>query len=268
MMTFRGTNMKAQVVLTPAEGKRLIAKAISCMEPVQKAYQEGILIIATSTTTAYVAEELMGKEIPDKGMFTAGVVTATGLNITKTDGRYSHHVFEKGQLKECNTSELVPYLSRMGPNDVFIKGANAIDSFGAAGILLAGAGGGTIGTAWGYIVSNGIQLIIAAGLEKLVPGPLDVLQNMMGTKVIDQYMGWKCGMIVVHGQVITEMEAMKLLFDVDVIPIAAGGIDGAEGCKVFLLEGNKDNIELAMEVLGKVKGEPPLKTQVTSWPKK
>jgi hypothetical protein len=260
--------MKAQVVLTPAEGKRLIAKAISCMEPVQKAYQEGVLIIATSTTTAYVAEELMQKEIPNKGMFTAGVVTATGLNITKTEGRYSHYVFDKGKLKECSTAELVPYLSRMGPGDVFIKGANAIDSFGAAGILLAGAGGGTIGTAWGYIVRNGIQLIIPAGLEKLVPGPLDNLQCVMGTEAIDVAMGWKCGIIVVHGQVITEMEAMRLLFDVDAVPIAAGGIDGAEGCKVFLVEGPKDNIELAMEVLGKVKGEAQLKTQVTGWPKK
>ena len=267
-MIIRGTDMKAQVVLTPAEGKRLIAKAISCMEPVQKAYQEGILILATSTSTAYVAEELMEKEVPDKGMFTAGVVTATGLNITKTEGRYSHYVFDKGQLKECNTGELVPYLSRMGPDDVFIKGANAIDSFGAAGILLAGAGGGTIGTAWGYIVRNGIQFIIPAGLEKLVPGPLDAMQRWMGTEVIDHCMGWKCGMIVVQGQVITEMEAMKHLFDVDAVPIAAGGIDGAEGCKVFLLEGPKDNVELAMEVLGKVKGEPPLKTQVTGWPKK
>jgi len=260
--------MKAQVVLTPAEGKRLIAKAISCMESVQKAYQEGILILATSTSTAYVAEELMQKEIPNKGMFTAGVVTATGLNITKSEGRYSHHVFEKGKLKECNTAELVPYLTRMGPSDVFVKGANAIDSFGAAGILLAGAGGGTIGAAWGYIVSKGIQLIIPASLEKLVPGPLDNLQTMIGTDVVDSCMGWKCGMIVVHGQVITEMEAMRLLFDVDAVPIAAGGIDGAEGCKVFLLEGPKDNVEMAMEVLGKVKGEPQLKTQVTAWPKK
>jgi len=260
--------MKAQVVLTPAEGKRLIAKAISCMESVQKAYQEGVLIIATSTSTAYVAEELMDKEMPNKGMFTAGVVTATGLNITKAEGRYSHYVFEKGNLKECSMAELVPYLSRMGPDDVFIKGANAIDSFGAAGILLAGAGGGTIGAAWGHIVRNGIQLIIPAGLEKLVPGPLDNLQGMMGTEVIDVCMGWKCGMMVVHGQVITEMEAMKLLFDVDALPIAAGGIDGAEGCRVFLLEGPKDNVELAMEVLGKVKGEPPLKTQVSPWPKK
>lgn len=258
--------MKAQVTLTPAEGKRLIAKAISCMDSVQKAYREGTLIIATSTTTAYVAEELMGKEI-NKGMFTAGVVTKEGASITKADGRYKHYVFEKGVLKECTTPELVPYLARMGPDDVMIKGANAIDPFGAAGILLAGSGGGTIGTAWGHLIRNGAQLIIAAGLEKLVPGPLDGVAPMMGTEVIDKAMGWKCGMMVVQGQIITEMEAMKLLFGVDVIPVAGGGIDGAEGCKIFLLEGPAKNVELAYEGLSEIKGEPKLSTSIMDKPK-
>ena len=258
--------MKAQVTLTPAEGKRLIAKAISCMESVQKAYQEGILIIATSTSTAYVAEELMGKEI-NKGMFTAGVVTKEGASITKPEGRYNHYVFEKGKLKECTTPDLVPYLARMGPDDILIKGANAIDPFGAAGILLAGSGGGTIGTAWGYIIRNGAQLIIAAGLEKLVPGPLDSVAPLMGTEAIDKAMGWKCGMIVVQGQIITEMEAMKLLFGVDVVPVAGGGIDGAEGCKVFLLYGAGENVNLAFEMLSELKGEPKLTTNITDKPK-
>jgi hypothetical protein len=258
--------MKAQVTLTPAEGKRLIAKAVSCMDSVQKAYGEGTLIIATSTTTAYVAEELTGKEI-NKGMFTAGVVTKEGASITKSDGRYKHYVFDKGALKECTTPELVPYLARMGPDDVMIKGANAIDPFGAAGILLAGSGGGTIGTAWGHLIRNGAQLIIAAGLEKLVPGPLDGVAPMMGTEVIDKAMGWKCGMMVVQGQIITEMEAMKLLFGVDVIPVAGGGIDGAEGCKIFLLEGATQNVELAFEVLSELKGEPKLSTSTMEKPK-
>lgn len=259
--------MKAQVTLTPAEGKRLIAKAISCMETVQRAFTEGILIIATSTTTAYVAEELMGEQIPNKGMFTAGVVTKDGCQITKPDGRHSHIVWEKGEKSECNTAELVPYLAKMGPSDVFIKGANAIDPFGAAGILLAGSGGGTIGTAWGHLIRNGAQLIIAAGLEKLVPGPLETAARRLGTEAIDKSLGWKCGMMVVQGQIITEMEAMIHLFGVDVMPIGGGGIDGGEGCKIFLLEGPKDNIEMAMEVFLKIKGEPSLSTNVMKKPK-
>jgi len=263
----REYELKAQVLLTPAEGKRLIAKAISNMEPVQMAYEEGILIIATSTSSAYVAEEIMGKKIPNKGMFTAGVITKDGLHVTKSEGRYKHYVFEKGEPVEVDTPDLVPYLSKMGPSDVFIKGANAIDPFGAAGILLAGVGGGTIGTAWGHIVRNGIQLIIPAGLEKLVPVSLTDYVTQMGTEVIDVAQGWKCGMLVVNGQVITEMEAMKFLFGVEVFPIAGGGIDGAEGCKIFLIEGPKDNIDLALEILEKIKGEPKLTTDVMDVPK-
>jgi hypothetical protein len=259
--------MKAQVTLTPAEGKRLIAKAIACMDSVQKAYREGTLIIATSTTTGYVAEELTGKKI-DKGMFTAGVVTKEGASITKADGRYKHHVFHEGEHKECTTPELVPYLARMGPDDIMIKGANAIDPFGAAGILLAGSGGGTIGTAWGHLIRNGAQLIIAAGLEKLVPISLTEAAPKMGVEVIEKAMGWKCGMMVVQGQIITEMEAIKLLFglEVDVIPVASGGIDGAEGCKVFLLDGPEENVDLAYEVLSEIKGEPKLTTSIMDKP--
>jgi hypothetical protein len=60
---------------------------------------------------------------------------------------------------------------------------------------------------------------------------------------------------------------MKLLFGVDVIPVAGGGIDGAEGCKVFLLEGDNENVELAFEVLSELKGEPTLSTSIMDKPK-
>jgi hypothetical protein len=247
-----------QITLTPSEGKRLIAKAIVSLPQVQYAYKEGIVIIATSTTTSYVAEELMNKEIKKKGMFTAGVVTRDGCQITKADERYSHYVLEKGKLKECKTSELKPFLSRMGPKDVFIKGANAIDPFGAAGVLLHGEGGGTIGMAWGFLTSNGIPLIIAAGLEKLVPVNLSEAATRTGKNVIDKAMGWKCGMIVIYGQIITEMEALKILYGVEVIPIGGGGINGGEGCKIFLLEGNDENVEAAYKMTKEIKGEPLL----------
>ncbi|MBD3173494.1 hypothetical protein GF326_13625 [Candidatus Bathyarchaeota archaeon] len=258
--------MKVQLTLTPAEGKRLIARAVAFMENVQYAYKNSTIIIATSTTTGYVAEELLGKEIPDKGMFTAGVVTDEGCGITVADGRYKHYVLEGGEVTKCTTPELVPYLSKMGPDDVFIKGANAIDPFGAAGVLLHGSGGGTIGTAWGHIVRNGIQCIIPAGLEKLVPISLSDVSIQMGANVVDKAMGWPCGMMVINGQVITEMEAFKQLFGVEVIPIAGGGIDGGEGCKIFLIEGQHEAAEAAYEFVVKLKGEPELETKLMKKP--
>jgi hypothetical protein len=251
----------AQIVLTPAEGKRLIAKAIAHMDIVQEAMKEGIVVVCTSTTDAYVLEELTGKEVKDKGMFTAGVVTREGLLITEAKGRYDHHVFEKGKVKALKTQELPPILAKMGPSDVFIKGANAIDPFGAAGVLLGGAGGGTIGAAWGYLTSNGVTTIIAAGLEKLVPISLTDVVARMGMKKVDYAMGVKCGMMVVQGAVITEMEAFKELFGVDIIPIGGGGIDGGEGSKIFLLDGEDEAVKAAIELAKSIKGEPQLKTR-------
>jgi hypothetical protein len=258
--------MKVQLTLTPAEGKRLIANAVANMENVQYAYKNGTIIIATSTTNAYVVEELMGKEISDKGMFTAGVVTREGVGITTAGERFNHYVFLMGDMTECTTPQLVPYLSKMGPDDIFIKGVNAIDPFGAAGILLHGPGGGTIGTAWGHITRNGIQCIIPVGLEKLVPISLTEAVMRMGANAIDKAMGWPCGMMVIQGQVITEMEAFKLLFGVEAIPIAGGGIDGAEGCKVYLLEGPKENAEAAYDFVARIKGESELRTKLMKKP--
>ncbi len=258
--------MKVQLTLTPAEGKKLIAKAISEMEVVQHAYMNGIIIISTSTSTAYVAEELMGEEIPDKGMFTAGVVTYEGAGITTAEGRYPHYVLENGELTKCTTPELVPYLARMGSEDVFLKGANAIDMLGNAGILLHGSGGGTIGTAYGHITRNGITFIIPAGLEKLVPVDLRQVSQEMGANVIDMAMGWPSGLMVVDGNIITELEAFEALFDVEAIPIGGGGIHGAEGCKIYLLEGEDEDAEEAYEYVARIKGELKLETRTMEKP--
>jgi hypothetical protein len=251
----------AEVVLTPAEGKRLIAKAIAHMPIVQLAKENGTIIIATSTTNAYVLEEILGTEIKDKGMFTAGVVTKDGLQITEVKGRYDHHVIQKKKVKTIKVPELPDVLKDMGPGDIFIKGANAIDPFGQAGVLLGGIGGGTIGTSWGYLTSNGITTIIAAGLEKLVPINLADAINRLGINKVDLALDVKCGMMVISGYIITEMEAFKELYGIDVVPIGGGGIDGAEGSKIFLLDGEDEAVKEAVETVKAIRGESKLTTR-------
>jgi len=253
----------AEVSLTPAEGKRLIAKAIAHMDLIQAAKEEGILVIATGTTNAYVVEELFGNQISEKGYFTAGVVTDKGLELTEPKIRLDPYVIEKGKVRNVKSSELSEVAAKMGPNDVFIKGANAIDPFGAAGILLGGVGGGTIGAVWGHLTTNGVTTVIPVGLEKLVPISLDGIVTRIGKNRVDTALDVKCGMMVVQGAVITEMEAFKELFGVDVLPIGGGGIDGAEGCKVFLLDGPEDAIESTLKLIKKIKGEPKLKTKIS-----
>jgi len=250
-----------QAALTPSEGKRLIGRAVAQMNIVQNALKNGTIIVATSTTTAYVLEELLGKGIEDKGMFAGGVVTAKGCCLTDPEGRYSHQVIEKGKVTGMKTSELPKVLVRMGPEDVFINGANAIDPFGAAAILLGSSGGGTMGASWGYITSNGIKTIIAVGLEKLVPWPLTEVVSKTGIKTVDRSLGLAVGMMVVRGEVITEMEAFNRLTGVEAIPIGGGGINGGEGSKIFLLDGDETSINAAYDLVCDIKGEPPLRTK-------
>ena len=72
--------MKAQIVLTSSESKRLIAKAVSQMNVVKKALKKGIIVICRGSTNAYVAEEISGQQI-EKGKFTAGYVGPKGLSV-------------------------------------------------------------------------------------------------------------------------------------------------------------------------------------------
>jgi hypothetical protein len=68
--------------------------------------------------------------------------------------------------------------------------------------------------------------------------------------------------MVVQGFIITEMEAFKELFGVDVVPIGGGGIDGAEGSKIFLLDGEDEPVKEAVALVKSIRGEPKLTTRI------
>jgi hypothetical protein len=102
------------------------------------------------------------------------------------------------------------------------------------------------------------------GLEKLVPISLADIAPKTGIQSVDASLGMTVGMMVVGGNIITEMEALKLLVGVDAYPIAGGGIEGGEGSKTYLLEGEEENMKAAYDLVCSVKGEPPLGTKVQS----
>ncbi len=255
---------RALITLTSAESKRLIGKGIANLPEVKKAFESSIVFIATSTSTAYVAEELLNKTIEEKGFFTAGVVVPRGICITSSKKRLKYIGIKNGVAADVSMVELRDkWLPEMGPDDVFIKGANAIDPLGTAGILLGngrGRGtGGTIGTVIGHLNARGIPLIIAAGLEKLVPYSLaDIAPFISGP--LRYSAGEPSGMMLVMGKLITEIEALEILTGVETVPIAGGGINGAEGCHTFILQGTAEEVDKAWAVYKSIKGEPPLTT--------
>jgi hypothetical protein len=257
--------MIAQIVLTPWESKRLIAKGVAQLDSVKKALENGTVAIARGTTDAYVFEELFGKPI-DKENFVAGTIASDRLCLIDFTKIKSEVAFVKGELQEIKTNEIV---KEMKAGDVFIKGGNAVDLFFNTGILIGASHGGTIGNSIGQIIAKGIELICPVGLEKLIMTPVDEVASLAGITRVNYSTGMPCGLFAVTtGITITEIQALELLTeeDVEVIHMASGGMIGAEGSVVLQISGDEGGVEELIEIVKGIKGEPPLNVPVRTCP--
>ncbi len=252
--------VKVLIVLTPAESKRLIAKGVRKLEEVERALEHGTIIIGLGTTNAYIAEELLsaeGREV-DKERFAAGVITDKGTCIVPKEERGRDVILIDGKLTDISFEEA---LEGMGADDVFIKGANALDATGrTAGILMANTAGGTIGSALGRVMARGVNFIIPVGIEKTIPYPITEAARHIGIGRFYKSVGRPVGLMPVHGKIITEIEALKILGASNAYPIAAGGVNGGEGSVVICAEGREEQMDSLMQFITReIKGEPGLK---------
>lgn len=238
-----------QVTLTPQESKRIIAMGVKKLPVVQKALSKGIVLINLGTTNAYVAEELTGKKI-DHFRYAAGYIGETAL-VVPNDKRLPAIALKDG--KEVNADNI---LNEMTANDVVIKGANAIDPDGIAGVMMANPVGGTTGAFMGIVMARGINLVIPVGLEKSIPYSVVEISKRIGIQRFSKAMGLPVGMMPLYGEVITEVEAMILLGAEDAFPIGAGGINGGEGSITLCVAGEKaDEIFDLIQKVKEKKGE-------------
>ena len=243
--------MKAQLTLNPSESKRLIAKALLRHAKISRALSSGVLVINLGSTNAYIAEELLKKDIL-KERFMAGMIDGKGTCVVPREERDQPLVIRKGLMSDENPEKITRI---MGPDDVFIKGANAIDKNGKAWVMLASETGGTMGRVLGTLLARGVPIIIPVGLEKLVPDALDEVSNRTGIYQMDYSIGAPVGIMPVPGEVVTEREAFKLLGDVEVYVIGAGGIGGGEGSHTFLVEGSEKDVKNIFNLVKEIKGE-------------
>jgi len=247
--------VKAEVVLTSSESKRLIAKACVQLDAVKAALARGRVIVTRGTTNAFVAEELLGRPI-DKPAFTAGYVDPQGFKVNPRMPR--EIVIEKGEVKADLSLDDV--LDKLGRDDVVFKGANALGPDGVAGVLVAGATGGTLGKFLITAMARGVNVVVPVGLDKFIPASVLYVSRLLGMQRIDYAMGQKASLVPVFGQVVTEIEAVRILANATAIPIASGGIGGAEGCVALLIEGEDSEVKKSLEIIEKIKGEKPVGT--------
>ncbi len=251
--------MRALFVFTPSESKRFIAKAVAELPEVVKAKEKGMILIGHGSTNVRVAQEILG-ECPAPDKYLSGLVINRVLCITQAEEKPPMIVLQNGkQVPPELTMEET--LKDFDAGSIFIKGANAVDPDGNAGVFVAHPSAGTIGFAYGILSARGIQLVVPVGLEKLVPSVKQAAQHL-GQDTLYYCMGIRIGMIpLVNAKVITEIEAFRILFDLDAIHIGGGGVGGSEGSVALVAEGEKERLDQAVELIGSIKGEPSLRTK-------
>jgi len=253
-----------QFVLTPAAGKRLIAKAIAFHPAVRTALQSATVVITAGTTNGYAAEELLADLDQAEGFnrrrFYRGVTLPPSQTTTETgqlpderefpgDVILVNGIWQKGKT-------IFDVVDDLKEGDVVLKGANAVDlSQRRAAVLIGHPKGGTIGIALQAVVGRRVRLIFPVGVEKRIPGDLDSLAanlNIPGAK------GPR--LLPVPGEILTELDAISLLTGASAVISAAGGVGGAEGAVWFTVSGKKQQEESAYVLLDSVCRELPFQT--------
>jgi hypothetical protein len=253
-------NLMKQYLITPAAGKRLIAKALVKDNHVNKALKSGTIVIIAGTTNGYVAEEILSKidqnnEFSTKRFF-RGIILPPS-KPRREDGRLSDNkgfpgdvIITQGKWQKGKT--IFDVVDDLGEGDVIFKGANLLDlSRNQVGIYIGHPKGGTIGVALQAHIGRRVKLILPVGLEKRVDIDINKIANKLNQPGIS---GPR--ILPVTGDVFTEIDAIKMLSGADAELVAAGGVAGAEGSVWLLISGNDEEIKSAEDLINSVSNEP------------
>jgi hypothetical protein len=258
--------VQSGAILTVAESKRLIAKAVVQMPIVKNALEKGTIIVIKGTTNSYIAEELTGKKSDHAAFVTGRIEPEKGTKYIPQVKAINHLVLEKGKVLDIPLPDAA---KKLKAGDVVIKGANALDyknKLAATNIL--DPVGGTLGATWPISIARKVHVVIPVGLDKLVAGdvidltlkmrePIETLPAPAGTSP-SAFPGYNVpSMWLLTGEIVTELEAIKILTGATAFQSSAGGVSGAEGAVWIVFRGTKDQVTKALELTRSIHGEPP-----------
>jgi len=169
------------------------------------------------------------------------------------EDRQGPWVFKDGKLNETPAPVA---LDDFTAKDISIKGANALDMEGNIGVFAADKAGGTVGGIWPTLTARGAHWIAPVSLERLIPSVVEAAKHC-GNHLWDYTMGQAAGfMPVVNATVVTEIQALEILTGVTAVHVGSGGVAGSEGAVILALEGEKEIVLEAFELVESIKGEP------------
>jgi hypothetical protein len=256
--------VQSGAILTVAESKRLIGKAVAQMPIVKNALANGMVIIIKGSTNSYVAEEITGNKADHAAFVTGRIEPEKGAKNLPQVKPIPHLILEKGKVVDIPLPDAA---KKLKAGDVVMKGANALDyknKMAATNIL--DPSGGTLGATFPFVVARKVHLVIPVGLEKLVAGDLvDMTLKMREpmeslpapTGPASAFPGYNVpSMWLLTGEIVTELEAIKILTGATAFQASAGGISGAEGGVWLVFRGTPDQVKKALELVKSIQGEP------------
>lgn len=258
--------VQSGAILTVAESKRLIGKAVAQMPIVKDALANGMVIVIKGTTNAYVAEEIAGGKANHAAFVTGRIEPEKGTKYLPKTQPVNHLILEKGKVVDITLADAA---KKLKAGDVVIKGANALDYKNKlAAVNILDPMGGTTGITMPIIVARKAHLVIPVGLEKLVATdivdltlkmrePMETLSSPPGSSKA-LFPGYNIpSMWILTGDIVTELEAIKILTGATAFQASAGGISGAEGGVWLVFRGTRDQVKKALELTKSIQGEPP-----------
>ncbi len=256
-------DMTKQYLITPAAGKRLIAKSMLYIEQIKQALAAGTVVIIAGTTNAYVAEEMLDFIGQRSGFsrsgFVRGITLPPSYSLTEA-GRLPDENGFAGDVVIVNGRwekglDVFAVADKLKKGDVIIKGANALNIDNKqAGILIGHPKGGTIMAALQAVVGRRVLLYLPVGVEKRVPGSITDIANKLNSSDAS---GLR--LLPVCGEIITELEAVSIISGANAELVSAGGVCGAEGSCWIAVSGSKQQIEKAESAIVPVIKEPAYK---------
>lgn len=243
----------AQITLAGQESRLLLAFCIAQSGVLKPYLEHGRILMKGGATVSLLARQIAGTPLR-----LSGCMSAAGMRGALRKGPGAHFLLlESGRAQ--NVDEDPAAAARMlGPGDLFLTGANAIDAYGNAALLIGSPGGGGYGACMGALYTEGFRTLILTSVQKLIPGDLRELYGRVDRNRCAFSYGMACALAPIPGEIITETEALSLFAGVRAVCFARGGHTGAEDAAAFQITGETAAVEKVLELTDRIKSIPPI----------
>ena len=155
----------AQFTLWGAQCQWLIARCVLDSSLLVPYFSQGKILFKGSSSVSCLTTLLAGTP-----MRICGRITKNGMKRAKEEGQGAHFLlYEHGEIRNVDSC-LEQTLQALGPGDLFVTGANALDAFGHAALLIGSSGGGGYGACMPFLYTEGIRTLILSSVMKFIPG--------------------------------------------------------------------------------------------------